>query len=36
VIGEVLADLVAEGATRHDISLFRLDRPALAQRSPAN
>jgi sarcosine oxidase len=36
VIGEILADLAAEGATRHDISLFRLDRPALAQRPPPN
>jgi sarcosine oxidase len=26
VIGEVLADLVLEGETRHDIALFRLDR----------
>jgi sarcosine oxidase len=26
VIGEIVADLVIEGATRHDISLFRLDR----------
>ncbi len=26
VIGEVLADLAIEGSTRHDISLFRLDR----------
>jgi sarcosine oxidase len=34
VVGEILADLAAEGATRHDISLFRLDRPALAQRPP--
>ena len=31
VIGEILADLVVDGATRHDISLFRLDRlPAIA------
>ena len=34
VVGEILADLAAEGATRHDISLFRLDRPALTQRPP--
>jgi sarcosine oxidase len=26
VIGEILADLAADGATRHDISLFKLDR----------
>ena len=26
VIGEILADLATEGATRHDIGLFRLDR----------
>ncbi len=31
VIGEILADLATMGSTRHDISLFRLDRPALAQ-----
>jgi sarcosine oxidase len=29
VIGEICADLVVDGATRHDISLFRLDRPAV-------
>ena len=29
-IGEILADLAMHGATRHDISLFRLSRPALA------
>lgn len=26
VIGEILADLATEGSTRHDISLFRIDR----------
>ncbi len=26
VIGEIVADLVVDGATRHDIGLFRLDR----------
>jgi len=26
VVGEILADLVVDGGTRHDISLFRLDR----------
>jgi sarcosine oxidase len=26
VIGEILADLAMDGSTRHDISLFRLDR----------
>jgi len=26
VVGEILADLVLDGATRHDIELFRLDR----------
>lgn len=30
VIGEILADLATVGQTRHDIDLFRLDRPALA------
>jgi sarcosine oxidase len=30
VIGEIMTELVAEGGTRHDIGLFRLDRPALA------
>jgi sarcosine oxidase len=29
-VGEVLADLVMHGATRHDINLFALSRPALA------
>jgi sarcosine oxidase len=26
VVGEILADLVIDGSTRHDIGLFRLDR----------
>ena len=26
VIGEIVADLVSDGSTRHDVSLFRLDR----------
>jgi hypothetical protein len=26
VIGEILADLAIDGSTRHDISLFALDR----------
>ena len=26
VVGEILADLTVDGSTRHDISLFRLDR----------
>lgn len=30
VVGEILADLAADGATRHDIDMFRLSRPALA------
>jgi sarcosine oxidase len=30
VIGEILADLAIEGSTRHDISLFKLDRFATA------
>jgi sarcosine oxidase len=30
VIGEIMTELIAEGGTRHDIGLFRLDRPALA------
>ena len=29
VVGEILADLALEGGTRHDISLFTLDRPYL-------
>ncbi len=30
VVGEILADLATEGATRHDIEMFRLARPAVA------
>jgi sarcosine oxidase len=30
VIGEIMTELVVDGGTRHDIALFRLDRPALA------
>ncbi|MFM9106216.1 MAG: N-methyl-L-tryptophan oxidase [Chloroflexota bacterium] len=30
VIGDILADLATDGATGHDISRFRIDRPALA------
>jgi sarcosine oxidase len=30
VIGEIMTELIAEGGTRYDIGLFRLDRPALA------
>jgi sarcosine oxidase len=29
VVGEILADLALDGSTRHDISLFALDRPFL-------
>jgi sarcosine oxidase len=29
VVGEILADLALDGSTRHDISLFTLDRPFL-------
>jgi sarcosine oxidase len=29
VVGEILADVALEGATRHAIDLFRIDRPAL-------
>lgn len=29
VVGEILADLVTEGRSRHDIALFRLDRPVV-------
>ena len=29
VVGEILADLAIDGRTRHDLDLFRLDRPAL-------
>lgn len=35
VIGEVLADLTENGATRHDIALFRLDRFDSTMTSPA-
>ena len=31
VVGEILADLVIDGASAHDLGLFRLDRPALAR-----
>jgi sarcosine oxidase len=31
VIGEILADLVTDGRTGHDIGRFRLDRPALTE-----
>ena len=34
VIGEIMTELMAEGGTRHDIGLFRLDRPALASPQP--
>jgi sarcosine oxidase len=33
VVGEILADLALDGATRHDISLFSLARPILNLRS---
>ena len=29
VVGEILADLALDGSTRHDVSLFTLDRPSL-------
>jgi sarcosine oxidase len=32
VVGEIMTELVADGETRLDTSLFRLDRPALAKR----
>jgi sarcosine oxidase len=32
VLGRILADLATRGATEHDITRFRLDRPALAGR----
>jgi len=35
VIGEVMADLATTGITRHDVSLFRLERLVGAQRTPA-
>jgi sarcosine oxidase len=35
VIGEIMIELVIDGATRLDTSLFRLDRPALDKRTPA-
>jgi len=35
VIGEVMADLAETGITRHDISLFRLDRLAQPTRRPS-
>ena len=31
VVGEILAELVVDGATAHDLELFRLDRPTLAR-----
>ena len=31
VVGEILADLVLDGASAHDLELFRLDRPALTR-----
>ena len=31
VVGEILADLVIDGRSAHDLELFRLDRPALAR-----
>ncbi|MCC6313652.1 MAG: FAD-dependent oxidoreductase, partial [Thermomicrobiales bacterium] len=31
VVGEIIADLVVEGGTRHDIGLFRLERFAASQ-----
>ena len=31
VVGEILADLVIDGTSAHDLDLFRLDRPALAR-----
>jgi len=34
VIGEIMTELVADGATRLDTSLFRLDRPALDNAVP--
>jgi sarcosine oxidase len=37
VVGEIMADLAENGLTRHDISLFRLDRlkgPALGAAGP--
>jgi len=35
VIGEVMADLAETGLTRHDISLFRLDRLTQPGRRPS-
>ena len=35
VIGEIMTELVADGATRLDTSLFRLDRPALDNGVPS-
>jgi sarcosine oxidase len=32
VVGEILADLCTDGSTRHDISLFRLERFHSGQR----
>jgi glycine/D-amino acid oxidase-like deaminating enzyme len=31
VMGEILADLVIDGRSAHDLELFRLDRTALAR-----
>jgi sarcosine oxidase len=36
VIGEILADLATEGATRHDIGLFRIDRFANGAAAPGS
>lgn len=35
VVGEILADLVTDGATRHDIGMFRLARPAMSGAAPS-
>ena len=35
VVGEILADLAIDGSTRHDISLFRLNRFGPAEKSVA-
>lgn len=35
VVGEILADLVTSGSTRHPVGLFALDRPGLRAASGA-
>jgi sarcosine oxidase len=34
VVGQILAELAAEGRTRHDLAPFRIDRPILRMENP--